>query len=388
MGSGATVSRRAVLGSGLALPALAPVGQAEAASRSADLHWLGDAPLAVAAGAVWGAPWPRGTLAKAAPLRAVAEDGTAVPLQTWPLAYWPDGSVKWTGHAIAGPGPAGPFRIERGKPAAPARPVTVREAPDLVEITAGDLVCRLPRSGRSLIAQVLVRGRETLRDGRLVCLSRDAPPGESGTVTTETFDSVVEAVTVEQRGPVRAVVRLDGRHRSAAGRAWLPFTVRVAVDAAGGLKLTHSFVFDGDAAHDFIAGLGLRFAAPLTDELHNRHVRFAGQDGGLWGEAVRNLPGWQPAKFALANRFADQLEGRAVPALSEMDAKTRDQLLTVPAWDGFRLFQGDCDAFTIDKRTGADSSWLRADQGGRAAGLAYVGGVSGGVAFGLRHFWQ
>ena len=388
MDGGVTVSRRKVLGSGLALPAIAAAGSAEAApALSADLRWLGDAPPVAPGAAVWGVPWPRGALKAKAPLTAAGADGQVVPLQTWPLAYWPDGSLKWTGHAVTDAvGKA--FQVRPGKPVPPARPVQVRETPDLVEITAGDLVCRLPRSGRALIGQVLVNGRETLRDGRLVCLSRDKPPGEIGTVTTETFDSVVEAVTIEQRGPVRALVRLDGRHRSASGRAWLPFSVRVAVDAAGGLKLTHSFTFDGDAARDFIAGLGVRFDAPLTDELHNRHVRFAGQDDGLWGEAVRNLPGWQPTKFALANRFADQLEGKAVPALAEMDAKTRDQLLTVPAWDGFRLFQGDSDAFTIDKRTGADSSWLRADQGGRAAGLGYVGGVSGGVAFGLRDFWQ
>jgi hypothetical protein len=388
MTSGAT--RRGVLVSSLALSAAAvpEAGQARPSTAPVETAWLGGTPLAVPASAVWGMPWPRATLAKAAPLRAVSADGAAVPLQSWPLAYWPDGSVKWTGHAIAGPRPEAGLRIEPGKPASPPAPVAVRETAALVEVTAGDLVCRLPRSGRSLIAQVLVKGRETLRDGRLVCLSRDQPPGETGTVTTEAFDSLVETAVVEQRGPVRAVVRLDGRHRSAAERAWLPFTVRVAIDAAGGLKLTHSFTFDGDAARDFIAGLGVRFDAPLTDELHNRHARFAGQDDGLWGEAVRNLPGWQPGKFALADRFADQLEGKAVPALAEMDAKTREQLLTVPAWDGFRLFQGDSDAFTIDKRTGAHSSWLRADQGGRAAGLGYVGGVSGGVAFGLRDFWQ
>ena len=395
MTSGAA-TRRGVLAASLALSAAAASGTGRAKPRPSaapvEVSWLGAAPLTVAAGAVWGMPWPRGTLDRKTSLRAASDTGAAVALQTWPLAYWPDGSVKWTGHAIAGPGPERGFRVEPGKPVAPATPVVVRETADLIEITAGDLVCSLPRSGRSLIDQVLVKGRETLRDGRLVCLSRDKPSGEIGTVTTEIYDSLVEAVTVEQRGPVRALVRIDGRHRSATGRAWLPFCVRVAVDAAGGLKLTHSFTFDGEAAHDFIAGLGVCFDAPLTDELHNRHVRFAGQgeglERGMWGEAVRNLPGWASGKFALADRFADQLDGKAVPDLSAMDAKTRDQLLTVPAWDDFRLFQGDSDAFTIDKRTGAGSSWLRADQGGRACGLGYVGGVSGGVAFGLRDFWQ
>ena len=70
----------------------------------------------------------------------------------------------------------------------------------------------------------------------------------------------------------------------------------------------------------------------LTDELHNRHVRFAGEGEGMWGEAVRNLPGWQPAKFALADRFQDQLRGEPVPNLAAMDAKTSD-----PEWMLFYL---------------------------------------------------
>ena len=33
----------------------------------------------------------------------VSSDGKNLPLQTWPLAYWPDGSMKWSGFAtVAG----------------------------------------------------------------------------------------------------------------------------------------------------------------------------------------------------------------------------------------------------------------------------------------------
>ena len=387
MRNGAT--RRGVLVSSLALSAVVPeAGQAKPAPAFVDLHWLGDAPPSATGAAVWGAPWPRGALKSKAALTAVGADGLALPLQSWPLAYWPDGSLKWTGHAVAG-APAGGFQVRAGKPVLPARPVQVRETADAVEVAAGDLVCRLGRTGGALIESVRLADRETLRGGRLVCLNQAIPPGDLSPRETQVFDGAIETVTVEQSGPVRAVVRFDGRHRG-VGRAWLPFTLRVAVDAEGRLTLTHSFVFDGDGNKDFIAGLGIRFEVPLSDELQNRHVRFAGEGEGegMWGEAVRNIPGWAPAKFALAGKFQDQLRGERVPDLASMDAKTRGQLQTVPAWDGYRLFQGDADAFTIDKRTSARSSWLRADNGGRSPGFGYVGGVSGGVAFGLRHFWQ
>ena len=386
MNKGAT--RRGVLVSSLALTAVAPevARAAKPAAAFADLHWLGDTPPAAPGAAVWGTPWPRGAVKLKTTLTAIGADGQALPLQTWPLAYWPDGSVKWTGHA-ASSAPAKGFQVKPGKPVSPAKPVSVTETPERIEVAAGDLVCRFARKGAALIESVSLAGRETLRRGRLVCLNQNLPPDDLGVRETQVFDGAIDTVTIEQRGPVRAVVRFDGKHRG-AGRDWLPFTVRVAIDAEGRLTLTHSFVFDGDGNKDFIAGLGIRFDVPLTDELHNRHVRFAGEDEGMWGEAVRNIPGWQPAKFALASKFQDQLKGQRVPDLAAMDAKTQGQLATVPAWDGYRLFQGDADAFAIDKRTNTKSSWLHADHGGRSPGMGYIGGASGGVAFGLRHFWQ
>jgi hypothetical protein len=188
---------------------------------------------------------------------------------------------------------------------------------------------------------------------------------------------------------VRALVRIEGRHVGASGRAWLPFCVRVALHAGGrSVRIVHSFVFDGDAASDFIAGLGLRFDAPLDGDLHNRHVRFAGEGEGLWSEAVRNIPGWRPGVFRHADLFQEQLAGRPVMALAEMDEASRAQLETVPAWDDFRLEQTSAGRFQIEKRTSANASWLAAGHGARASGLGYVGGAGGGVAFGVRDFWQ
>jgi len=36
-----------------------------------------------------------------------------IPIDTWTLAYWPDGSVKWGG--IAGVIPAGTEKLDSGK---------------------------------------------------------------------------------------------------------------------------------------------------------------------------------------------------------------------------------------------------------------------------------
>jgi len=66
--------------------------------------WLGGSPPPVDCGVSWGVPWPRGTVRKDQTFTLTTADGEPLPLQNWPLAYWPDGSMKWTGFAtVAGP---------------------------------------------------------------------------------------------------------------------------------------------------------------------------------------------------------------------------------------------------------------------------------------------
>ena len=76
----------------------------------AELRWLEGKTPAALPGTTWGVPWPRGKHAKgtAFTLRA---GGQPVPLQSWPLAYWPDGSLKWTGHALPAPNLIGPMAL-------------------------------------------------------------------------------------------------------------------------------------------------------------------------------------------------------------------------------------------------------------------------------------
>jgi len=77
-----------------ATPAPTPGGAA--------LAWLEGAP-AFSAGTTFGVPWPRGAVPKG---QDFVVDGGAgeMPAQSWPLAYWPDGSLKWTAHALGAGG--------------------------------------------------------------------------------------------------------------------------------------------------------------------------------------------------------------------------------------------------------------------------------------------
>lgn len=72
--------------------------------------------------------------------------------------------------------------------------------------------------------------------------------------------------------------QVTGKYTATSGgdhSDFLPFTVRFYVSAgATTLRMVHFFIYDGDQTKDFIKGLGLNFSTPMSDQLHDRHVRF------------------------------------------------------------------------------------------------------------------
>lgn len=365
----------------------APIETPSNPAAGAWARWLDGRAPSLTTGVTWGMPWPRGKHRARTRFALRNAVGTPLPLQSWPIAYWPDGSLKWTAHAtLSGEGlGAGPVELLAGREMPPVTALRVMQADDAISIDTGAIQCRMPRRGSVVIDAILRAGRESLRNGRLMLLRQDAPSSDIASVTTlETFASDIEEVDVEQSGSIRAVVRIVGKHSNDAGRRWLPFTLRLYFYAgSAAVRVMHTIVFDGDEQRDFIRGVGLRFDVPLRDPLHDRHVRFAGEQRGVFAEAVRGLTGLRrdPGNDARAA----QIEGRAVPAIAPAVEKL---LHYVPAFGDWTLVQANADSFNVRKRTSRQHSWLDAERGRRAQGLAYVGGPSGGVACGIRNFWQ
>ena len=377
---------------------LLPVGLGLAANlRAADLsvQWLDGAPPAVNVGVSFGVPFKQGAWQRSDVLAAQASQGQPVPAQTWPLAIWPDGSIKWLGVAVSG-GPAlgGPVRLTKGAGAVPAVALTATQDSSGVTVDTGVIQCRLAARGAAFIETLKIAGREVARGGRLIALTEDRREDASGTtVRQEHFESEISSVTLEQAGPVRAVVKIEGLHRALrGGRGWLPFTVRLYFSAGvEAVRMVHTFIFDGDQEKDFIRGLGVRFTVPLREEVQNRQVRFAGEGEGLWSEPVQPAVGRQgrfAAKTDGSDIYPDQLAGKRVPNLDQFDDRSARLLQQWAVWDSFRLVQPNADGFTIEKRTNAASAWIPAGAGQRASGLVFVGDVSGGLAVSLKNFWQ
>ncbi|MFE2299760.1 Tat pathway signal sequence domain protein [Streptomyces sp. NPDC059445] len=372
-----------------------PDARAASEARAADadpvrLDWLEDGGLGAAPGSTVGVPWPRGAYRPDQTFALTDADGTPVPVQSWPLAHWPDGSLKWTAHAMSSD--TGPLTLTAGEAAAPERRVTVTTSGGVVSVSTGVITAKIGTTGSALVKSVTRGTTEIAGNGRLVLIRRpEIEDEDQGTVKSERFESVISATTVEQDGPVRAVVRVDGKHRKGE-RSWLPFSVRLYFYAgADSFRMVHTITFDGKqepgkSSGDFVGGLGVRFTVPMRDAAYDRHIRVGGDGTGLLREAVQGVTGLRrdPGATVQAAQFA----GEKLADPSTWDQRVTTRLPYIPQWGDYTLSQLSADGFTLRKRTGKGHGWIAAGGGRRASGFGYVGGPSGGFSFGLRDFWE
>ncbi|MGA1981960.1 MAG: twin-arginine translocation signal domain-containing protein [Acidobacteriaceae bacterium] len=356
-----------------AAPAQGPATTGSSAARSVELSLLSKEPSSMPAGISWGVPWPQGSVGRNADF-SLSTQGGGLPLQSWPLAYWPDGSIKWTGFATVLPaGFQGAVTLASGSAqAAAAGTLKVATNPNTVVVDTGAMQCSIPLLGPHLIESIERNGKVIAGACQLICILQNGPANDpEDTPARERFLSNVKKVTVEQSGPVRAVVKIEGMHRATKSkREWLPFTVRLYFySGQTSIRLVHTIVFDGDQEKDFVRGLGLEIYVPLRDQPPNRTVRFAGADGGLWSEPL------QPGGGSAAQESGQPLAGNPIFAKNAI-------------WNDFKLIQPNPDGFTIVKRTGPESTWVYSNSGTRAPGLAYAGDLGGGLAVSIKDFWQ
>lgn len=322
--------------------------------------------------------------------------GRTLPADSWPLAYWPDGSVKWGGFATVVPG--GTERVtfakagRKERPATPACSVQVSEEADRLVVSTGALTAYIPRQGLCLLDSLCLPGACVAGPSMLVCTAQDVPYAE-GTerMAFRHYRGRMERAEVERAGQVRALVRLEGHYTDGeGGRQWLPFVVRLYFYAGSSeVRLVHSFVYDGDINADFIRSLGVRFAVPLREQPYNRHVAFATADGGVWSESVQPLSGRRVLTQGKDTSWERrQVAGERIPEPETFDEKNRHLLDNWAVWGDFRLSQPNDEGYAIRKRTREGHPWIGTYTGRRALGYVFAGDVSGGLGVALKDFWQ
>ena len=354
-------------------------------SKPVNVKWLDGKAPKLNPGASWGVPWPKGKLKKDTTFLLKSDSGEQSAVQSWPLAYWPDGSLKWTGHAIGtDTKTADSLGLIEGKSSKNSNRIKLIESSDSITIDTGKINCKIEKQGRSIISSIAREGKEIASNGQLVLLSQDkTEPGSNGLIRTTQFSGEIKTIQVEQKGDVRSVLKIEGIHSNHEDKGWLPFVLRLYFYAgAESIRMMHTIIYEGDENQNFIKGLGVRFSVPLKDELHNRHIRFVGEGKGMFAEGVRGLSGLRHGPGRDAS--IAQVNGKEV----SITGPSKDDLQYIPAFGDYTLFQPNADSFEIRKRTKAGHTWLNSDQGRRASGLGFLGTPSGGIAFGIRNFWQ
>ncbi len=316
----------------------------------------------------WGVPWPRGRLRDVASLALFDEKGPARRLQARPLDHWPDGSIRWTLLdsllEIGGPGDAERYSIGvsevASEPAVGASlALEAAEGGRYLTVRTGKAHFHLDLDRAGLFARLEVAGRTAIDPVGTGFFAEDGQ-GRGYRVGWRGF-------AVEETGPVRVAVRLDGRFVSPGAEPLLDVVARL----------------------HFTAG-----SATLRVELTLTNRRAAGHPGGRWGLGkagsvyLRDVT----ARFALPRSDA--------PAVARCSLERGLGLETRPA--PIELYQDSSGGENWHSgnhanRFGEPSTRFRGyrlrsegaeETGLRATPLVSVARADAFVALAMREFWQ
>jgi hypothetical protein len=168
-------------------------------------------------------PFAKGIFKNADKLAIFAPGGKIVTAQLQPTMRWPDGSIRWL-HVIfeaeAGPGQ---YRLAAGKIKAPAP--LLREEAKQITVDTGKLQLAVPKSGKALFRQFCAAGKETasplVQNPDLLLTRKD------GKVFRATLAGRTRKLIIEETGPVRASLRIEGKCRAEDGEGLFDFILRL-----------------------------------------------------------------------------------------------------------------------------------------------------------------
>lgn len=324
-------------------------------------------------GVNFGIPWAKGTLPKD---KIENIDLNLASLQSWPMAFWPDGSVKWTGHSSVF------ASLENHE-------LQITENSSGVYIDNGLFTCAINKKGSNIIDSISLGGKEVAKNAYLsAVLEERANDNDNGVCTIRkiVLTSCIKTAEIERKGPLSAVIKVTGRHQ-ADGIEKFPFILRLYFFAGTTqIKLVHSFFYDGEPHKDYVAGVGMVFSTAAAGSEYNKHIRIAAEKG-IYNEPSKLL---LSRRFRESEQYSQQIAGEMVDLPADIE-NTQETLYVNASgnavWNDYKLVQSD-GAWKMSKRTNDRCAWVDMLHGKRAGGMMYGGGESGGVAVAIQDFWQ
>jgi hypothetical protein len=199
----------------------------------------------VARSAGWitsGIPFARGAVPDVRRL-AVSVNGKPAPAQFLTTVSWEDGSARWVlmdvQAAAAASGKVDLVVSDTVANPAPKSPVVVNSGAETVSVSTGPLRFVISRKGGGLFQSLQVDGRELVdAAGRGLVLVKDDG--------TEVVAGAPDSVTVEQAGPMRALICIHGKF-AGVHNDLLSYTVRIRACAGEKQLQVHAWLENNGA---------------------------------------------------------------------------------------------------------------------------------------------
>lgn len=335
----------------------------------------------------FGCMWKQGECTPSEEYVCMDSSGREIPMQSRITAYWPDGTVKWTAHTADAALLGEEIEVLPGKPA-PFSGMECIDGKDELVLKAGEITLTVKKDGRHLFTAAERNGKVFLNNAEAVVLLEEPLEvnGNRGRLEKQ-YVSSIEAVSVEETGPLKTIIRYDGIHQSEDGVKKIPFIIRMEAGYNNpNLKFTHTFLYDGDEEKDFLKGMGIRFTAPLSGEMYNRHIKFTG-DYGVFHEVVVPLTSWRPRMPG--GIYQRQMEGEKLALTEEEKIPVDTMLQAVPFWSEYTLYQDSVSHFGIKKKLREENlCCIDALHGTHSMGGGAFGSEYGSVTAAVRDFWE
>lgn len=338
----------------------------------------------------FGAIWEKGENRGEKEYRVKTTDKKEFPVQSRITAYYPDGSVKWTAHTINASLLTDEIELVTADDMQCGGSVPcihMEDRADCWHLEGTGMELNIHKSGEILFSDFRVENRVVVEKAFPVLqIERREKEGEDRIARVSHYTGKVTKVRMEESGPYRVTARVEGIHvNQETGEERIPFIIRIQAGAGDpGIRLMHTFLYDGIEERNLLKGIGLRFLSPVSGEPWHRYVKALG-DYGAFYESVANLVSFIPrTKEELSDK---QMNDPHKPLTEQEKAEVADIIGEMPFWDSWYYTQEHHGYFRIRKKiAGEDVCLLDCVEGQHGKGAMAFGSAGGNVSFAIRDF--
>ena len=240
-----------------------------------------------------GIPIPQGLLAQSDQLVLIGDTADEVyPAQTKPLAFWPDGTVRWlliNAQLDLNVSETKVLSLVKlATHSATTNPITTSETKEFITVNTGVLSVEIPKTTggmihRAFINNTLVIDKPSLDSKRGAWVQLDDVKYWSSNLTSDSaalpndYIAMYETVSntneqgrynlndpwslnveIEEQGPLVVIVKVSGTHLNNTGMGYCSYVTRMTFTrGTSDINFQHTFIFTG-AADDKIQGYGVK----------------------------------------------------------------------------------------------------------------------------------